>query len=130
MNSQMAASARWKANSSMAASTSRRARSSASRTAASSAPGGPGAGTAPPAEFTGEIGIQATHERYLAEVGVQAEGHLPQQEVAEGVEAVLVRELEGLHHVADGLGHLPAAIGPVAVDVEPPVEGDAGRLEH
>jgi hypothetical protein len=43
---------------------------------------------------------------------------------------ILVRELEGLHHVADGLRHLRAAVGPVAVHVEPPVERDARRLEH
>ncbi len=44
--------------------------------------------------------------------------------------AVLVGELEGLHHVADGLGHLAPAERPVAVDVEPPVERDARRLQH
>ena len=44
--------------------------------------------------------------------------------------AVLVRELEGLDHVADGLRHLPAPDRPVAVDVQTPVQRDARGVEH
>ena len=82
------------------------------------------------AEVVGEVGVETADEGLLAEVGVEAEGHLAQEEVAEGVVAVLVRELKGLDDVADRLGHLPAAERPVAVDVQAPVERDPGRVEH
>ncbi len=82
------------------------------------------------AEVVGQIRVETIHEGLLAEARVEAEVHLAQEEVAEGVVAVLIGELEGLHHVADGLRHLAPAERPVAVDVEPPVERDPGRLQH
>ena len=46
------------------------------------------------AQVVGEVGVEAGDQRLLAEVGVQAERHLAQQEVAEGVQAVLVLQVE------------------------------------
>src|SRR6266478_4189065 len=78
------------------------------------------------AEVVSEVGVEPAHERLLAEAGVEPEVHLAKEEVAEGVVAVLVRQLERLHDVADRLRHLAPADRPVAVDVEAAVERDAG----
>src|SRR5262245_51480838 len=60
------------------------------------------------AKVVGEVGVEPAHERLLAEAGVEPEVHLAQEEVAEGVVAVLVRQLERFDDVADRLRHLAA----------------------
>ena len=145
MNSQIAASARWKANSSIAASTARPCladgRAASLAVARGPPAGGPrrragvhdqrGRARDQVAEVVGQIGVEPLDERLLGEVGVEAERHLAQDEVAEGVVAVLVGERERLDDVAERLRHLAAAERPVAVDVE--AAGRAampGRLQH
>ena len=81
-------------------------------------------------QVVGQVGVQPGDQRLLAEVGVQPERHLAQQEVAEGVQAVLVRQVERREDPAAALGHLGLVHQPVAVDVEVLVERDARRLEH
>ena len=102
---------------------------------------GPGAGTAPPPKLTiivvarlarlprslARSALRRSTKASSLKLGVEAEVHLAQQEVAEGVVAVLVGEREGLDHVAHRLGHLPPAERPVAVHVEPAVERDTRR---
>ena len=75
-------------------------------------------------------GVETADQRLLAEARVEPEGHLPKKEIAEGVVAVLVGELKGLHDIADGLGHLSPADRPIAVDIEPAIERDARGVEH
>ena len=108
----------------MASSTPRAACSRADRSAVSAGVSGPGRGRARPPKFTimvvarlarlprslARSALRRPTKRLLAEARVQPEGHLAQEEVAEGVVAVLVRELKGLHDIADGLGHLPPPI--------------------
>ena len=144
ISSQIAASARWKANSSIAWLTPATARSRPSRTAVSSGAAGPGSGHRTAAEVhdhrrgaareiaqvIGEVGVEPPHEGLLAEARVEAEIHLPEQEVPEGVVAVLVGERERLDDIAHGLRHLPAPERPVAVHVEAMVERDPGGLQH
>ena len=85
------------------------------------------------AEVVGEIGVQPGDERVLREVGVEPERHLAQDEIAKRVVAdgaVLGGEGQRLDDVAERLGHLVALDRPVGVDVEVPVEREAGRLQH
>ena len=63
-------------------------------------------------------------------VGVQAERHLAQQEVAEGIQAVLVPQFQRREDPAPALGHLGLVHQPVAVHVEVLVDRDARGLEH
>ena len=65
------------------------------------------------AEIVGQVGVDAFGDGELAEAGVEPEGHVAQQEVAKGVVAVLLLEIEGPHHVAEALAHLVGVAEPV-----------------
>ena len=69
-------------------------------------------------------------ERVLAEARVEAEDHLAQQEVAEGVEAVALAHRQRRDHVAKALRDLARVDVPVAMDVQVAVGGQAERAQH
>ena len=75
------------------------------------------------AEVVGQVGVDPRDQGLLAEARVEAEDHVAQQEVAEGLEAVALAHDERRDHVAEGLRDLSVVHVPVAVDVEV-----AGRL--
>ena len=77
-----------------------------------------------------KVGIYAVNKRLVGEYAVAAEGHLPKQEVAYGVHAVAVAELDGIHHVALGLAHLAALKYQPAVAEYLLGQGLAQRHEH
>ena len=82
------------------------------------------------AEPVGEVGIEACHQRRLAELRVLPEGHVAQQVVAERVHPVAPLHGERAHHVAEALRHLARLHLPVAVDAEAAVERQPGRHQH
>jgi hypothetical protein len=76
------------------------------------------------------LAIHVAGEHLLAEVGVQSEGHVAQQVIAEGVEAVFVAHDQGLDHVAEALGYLAVVDVPVAVHVEMLDRWNADGVQH
>src|SRR5690625_2980448 len=82
------------------------------------------------AQVVGEVAVDALGQRQLTEGRVEPEGHVAHQEVAEGVDAVLVLQLERANDVALALAHLPLVGEPVAVHVQVPVDGQARRFQH
>ncbi len=62
------------------------------------------------AEVVGEVGVDAPHDRLVRVVAVLAERHLAQEEVAQGIDAVMFGERRRRDDVADRLRHLLAAI--------------------
>ena len=78
------------------------------------------------AELVGQVVVHAPDHGLVREVAVIAEGDFAQQEVAHLVETVLLDQLSGHDHVAQGLGDLLALVGPPAVGVDPLGRCDAG----
>ena len=67
------------------------------------------------AEVVGEIGVDLGRDHLVRVAAVLAEGHFAQEVVAQLVDAVGFREIEGIEHVADGLRHLLALVEQEAV---------------
>ena len=141
----MASSARWNSLRRRQASTLSPARAAAACTAALGALRPPrAAGTTPArearrhveraahevAEIVREVGVDARDQRLLAEARVEAEDHLAQQEVAEGIEAVAIAHRQRRDHVAETFRHLARVDVPVAVDVQMAVGGQPERPQH
>ena len=82
------------------------------------------------AQVVGQVGVDAGHHAFFTEGGIGTEMHLAQQEIAEGVQTVLLAHLQRFHHVAQGFGHLGIAHQPVTVHVQVLVHGQARGLEH
>mgnify|MGYP005865010439 CR=1 FL=1 len=66
----------------------------------------------------------------FAEVGIQAEHHLPQQEIPECIQSIKVHKVQGFDHIAEALRHLALMHVPVPVHIQVPVRLNAGGLEH
>ena len=82
------------------------------------------------AEIVGQIAVDPVAQGHLREVAVLAEGDLPQQEEAEGVEAVPGAHVDGIDHVAQGLAHLLAVFGPPAVGEDLLGQGQLGAHQE
>ena len=82
------------------------------------------------AQVVGQVGIDPLDETLFAEARIEPEHHVPKQEIAEGIEAVFVLQVQGLDDVSQALGHLALVHVPVTVDVQVAVGFDPGRLEH
>ena len=82
------------------------------------------------AQVVGQVGVDAGHHAFFTEGGIGTEMHLAQQEIAEGVQTVLLAHLQRFHNVAQGFGHLGIAHQPVTVHVQVLVHGQARGLEH
>ena len=61
------------------------------------------------AQVVGQVGVDAVDQRFVGERAVVAERHFAQQEVAHGVHAVAVAQLDGVDDVALRFAHLAAA---------------------
>ncbi len=82
------------------------------------------------AEIIGQVGVQPADQGVFTEAGIQSEDHLSQEEVAQGVPAVFLGEIERPNHIAETFGHLAPLHLPVPVHMEMAVQGDLGRPEH
>ncbi len=82
------------------------------------------------AEVVGEVAVVALHHRAVREVPVLAERALAQEEVAEGVHAVLRDELVGIDRVARRLAELAPVAGEPAVREDARGHGKAGGVQH
>ncbi|OQA53685.1 MAG: hypothetical protein BWY44_00104 [Candidatus Omnitrophica bacterium ADurb.Bin292] len=82
------------------------------------------------AQIVGQIRIDALNQTFLAEARIESEYHVSHQEIAEGIEAVLVLQVERTHDIAQALGHFALFDIPVAVNIEVLIRFDPGRLEH
>ena len=82
------------------------------------------------AEIIGEVGVDTGDKGIVIEVGVGAEVHLGEHEVAEGIGAEELNHALRMDDVAEALGHLGVAHEPVAVHVEVLIHGQSGGMEH
>ncbi len=82
------------------------------------------------AQIVGQMGVEPEHKGLFRKVGIQAEDHVAQQEVAKSVESVLVFQIQRPDDVAQALGHFAGIRIPVAVHVEMLIRFDARSLEH
>ncbi len=82
------------------------------------------------AEVVRQVAVVAVDERLVREVGVLAEDHLAQQEVAHAVAAEAVDQLVGAHDVAGRFRHLAAVALPPAVRPDRGRQRQAGRHQE
>ena len=82
------------------------------------------------AEVIGQIAVVAGDEGVLGEAGVVAHGHFGEQEVAEGVHAVLVHHIHRVYGVAARFAHLVASGEPPAVGEDGLGHFDVHGAEH
>ena len=82
------------------------------------------------AEAVGELGVVAGLEALVGPVAVGADGELAQDVVAEGVEAPVADDGDGIDDVAGGLGEFLPVLLPPAVGEDLEGEREAGRVQH
>ena len=82
------------------------------------------------AEVVGEIGIGAVYDGLVVVAAVLAERYFAQQEIAQLIDAVLHREIEGIDDVADRLRHLLALVEQEAVGIDALRQRDARRHQE
>jgi hypothetical protein len=82
------------------------------------------------AQAVRQFAVQPVDQGFAREVAVVAERHLPQQEVAQRVQAEFLDQRQGVDGVAEGFGHLLPLDGPPAVREYPPRRRDPRGLEE
>ena len=62
-----------------------------------------------------QVTVNPAYDRRLGKISIQPEGDLPEEEIPELINSVLLRYLEGVHHIPEGFGHLLPVNGPPAM---------------